>query len=174
MVGFSELLKPELHKDPEDIEFHSVRSRVIGAYGGLEQGLCGLFFHLMGGSNAMPGNDWQKAKSEAAQNFFKMYRTEQRLDSLETKLQAKFGNTYSRFWKSLRTHVEEIAKRRNEIVHWHIARVIGDHAPYHQLVPPNFWGMSPSSKRFTTRTVCALAGPGAAGFGMRGEPSVGK
>ena len=29
-------------------------------------------------------------------------------------------------------------------------------------------------KRFTTRTVCALAGPGAAGFGMRGEPSVGK
>jgi hypothetical protein len=149
MPRFSELLKPELAKDPEEVQFHSVRSRAIGAYGGLEQTLCELYFNLSGGAGSVSPPDWQKGKAQAAEQFFKMFRSNERHSKLEALLQAKCGNTYSVFWNSLRTQLEATAKRRNEIVHWHIAKVIGDHETHHQLMSPNYWAISPTTPFIT-------------------------
>jgi hypothetical protein len=84
---------------------------------------------------------------QAADKFFKMFRSRERLDAIESMLQTKCGNTYSVFWKSLRKHLEEIADTRNEIVHWHIAHPIIFHKTHsethYELIPPTFWAMIP-------------------------------
>ena len=131
MPGFSELLKTTLAKDPLEVEFHSVRGRAIGAYASLEQSMCALFAHLSG-----------TPRDVAGVVFFNIHSADSGLKIIDKLLKKKAGDTYSVFWKSIRNYIAAATQRRNEIVHWHVVKEIGDHGVQYKLTPPNFWDMT--------------------------------
>jgi hypothetical protein len=108
-------------------EFHNARGRAIQEYAELEQALCSLFACL---SDIKPDT--------VGIIFFRITNSRVRDVILEKLLKKKHGNTYSIFWNSFIKLIDQISRRRNEIVHWNALMTFGSEY-FISLRPPNFW-----------------------------------
>jgi len=128
----------------------ATRGRAIQSYAQLEQALCHVFSATTGVEMSVAGHIIFRIASYGARNAI-----------IEKMIHHKHGQKFNLFWNPLLKDIRTVDLRRNEIVHWICATnaTIGaDNKLYVgvTLVPPNFWGNTPSVDRITSRDLVAF------------------
>jgi hypothetical protein len=95
-------------------DIHTIRGLAIEAYAGLEHSLC----HLL---SLASGTTYDVA----AVIFFKITSADARNQILKILIKKKFGTSGNLFWNSYFKELNQIDRRRNEIVHWSAITELG-------------------------------------------------
>lgn len=137
------LVDPE-RDNPSAVALMLARAQAIQAYANLEQSLFMVFTGLL-----------MVPPEAAGAIFFNVVNTRSRNDIVGKLLKQRHGSTYNVFWNSLVSLLRnEIDRKRNEIVHWHVANEIkigsDGGTSVHTLNPPNFWSRSADKPKITT------------------------
>ena len=97
----------ELSKIVDNDPLWAIRGRAIGSYAYLENVMCAMFAHL----GEMPNE-------VAGIIYFKITSAQVIKSILDKLMKRRNGDTYSLFWNSFLKEFGELARKRNEIVHW--------------------------------------------------------
>jgi hypothetical protein len=108
-------------------EFWTAQGEAMAAYANLEHSMSMLFSHLSG----MPPDI-------ANIVFCRILNSPTTGKILESLLEKKYPDVYSKFWKSLKCYLKELVETRNQIVHWRVTTPANDFTGI-KLLPPDYW-----------------------------------
>jgi hypothetical protein len=120
--------------------FWMAQGKAITTFAGLEQSLSALFCHV---------GDMQP--DVASTIFYRMGNAPTVGKILETLLEKKYHEEYSKFWKSFKEFVKNVIDTRNKIVHWRVVTPASDFTGI-KLLPPDYWA-NVSGKKLTVEEV---------------------
>jgi hypothetical protein len=104
----------EAMKNASTDEFWATRAKSIQSYANVEQSLARLFSVLSGTTGEIAGII-----------FFKISSVDTRNKIMEKLFRLKFNNDYNLFRNSLFSQLRDLARDRNEIVHWNVVNHVG-------------------------------------------------